>query len=275
MVVTNHGRGRRAVVRPFLVVALAALALACGEVEHDLAPSRDAITYGEADFGSHPNVGSLMLLFEDGVYRSACSGVLIAPTVFLTAGHCVAWFWDWAPKGTYGVSFLDDVRPSAAPGLVPAFGQAILHPGYDANPGGSALVNDFAVILLDEPAAPAPAQLPALGALDALSEGNGLHGQTFTAVGYGVTEELVRAGIRRFSTSEFRALVPAWLHLSQNPSTGDGGTCDGDSGAPHFLGDGPVVVSITSWGDPRCRSLDATARLDTPAALEFLAPYLP
>jgi hypothetical protein len=58
-----------------------------------------------------------------------------------------------------------------------------------------------------------------------------------------------------------------------NQATGDGGTCYGDSGGPHFL-DG-VVVSLTVTGDRWCKSTDKTYRLDSPVSQEFLAPYLP
>ena len=47
-----------------------------------------AITGGELDGEGHPNVG-LMIAEIDGEPQWRCSGTLIAPTVFLTAGHCV------------------------------------------------------------------------------------------------------------------------------------------------------------------------------------------
>ncbi len=63
-----------------------------------------------------------------------------------------------------------------------------------------------------------------------------------------------------------------------NPSTGNGGTCSGDSGGPHFLGAGAgetdIIVSVTSWGDTYCRSTDWTARVDTQAALNFIGQYI-
>ena len=58
-----------------------------------------------------------------------------------------------------------------------------------------------------------------------------------------------------------------------NPSTGSGGTCYGDSGGPHFLGDSNLVVSITVTGDAPCRATDVTYRLDTPWARAFLGQF--
>jgi hypothetical protein len=57
-----------------------------------------------------------------------------------------------------------------------------------------------------------------------------------------------------------------------NPSTGDGGTCYGDSGGPHFLG--TTVVSVTVTGDRYCRATDKTYRVDTPTARSFLGLYV-
>ena len=58
-----------------------------------------------------------------------------------------------------------------------------------------------------------------------------------------------------------------------NPSTGNGGTCYGDSGGPHFLGgvSSTLVASITITGDAVCRATDKAYRLDTPDAQEFLS----
>jgi hypothetical protein len=47
-----------------------------------------AITNGQPDAGRHPYVGLMVALDEDGVPLWRCSGSLLSPTVFLTAGHC-------------------------------------------------------------------------------------------------------------------------------------------------------------------------------------------
>ena len=47
-----------------------------------------AITNGVPDAGRHPYVGFMVALDEDGFPLWACSGSLISPSVFLTAGHC-------------------------------------------------------------------------------------------------------------------------------------------------------------------------------------------
>ena len=57
-----------------------------------------------------------------------------------------------------------------------------------------------------------------------------------------------------------------------NISTGDGGTCYGDSGGPHFL-DG-VVVAVTVTGDYNCKATDKDYRVDTARARVFLRDYV-
>ena len=48
-----------------------------------------AITNGTPDGNRHPYVGLMVALDSDGVPLWRCSGSLLSPTVFLTAGHCV------------------------------------------------------------------------------------------------------------------------------------------------------------------------------------------
>jgi len=58
-----------------------------------------------------------------------------------------------------------------------------------------------------------------------------------------------------------------------------GGTCNGDSGGPNFLGAGAdetrIIAGLTSSGDTYCKATSVTYRLDTPAVRQFLAQYVP
>ena len=47
-----------------------------------------AITNGQPDGDNHPYVGLMVALDADGVPLWRCSGSLLTPTVYLTAGHC-------------------------------------------------------------------------------------------------------------------------------------------------------------------------------------------
>jgi hypothetical protein len=119
--------------------------------------------------------------------------------------------------------------------------------------------------------------------LDGLKRSSEIRRATFTAVGYGTVREdkttgphaLFFDGIRRYALQSYLSLQSAWLTLSMQPSTGDGGTCFGDSGGPHFLGGktSNLIVSLTVTGDAMCRATDKTYRLDTPWVREFLEGF--
>jgi len=246
-----------------------------------------AITYGEPDENGHPNVGALV--FEtDGVKRLLCSGTLIAPAVFLTASHCTVALEQQGITQVW-VTFDSTFDPDAGT-FIP--GTMHSHPEFGlSGPDGFSDPHDIAVIVLDVPAAEMyagiePASLPTAGLFDQMAEKNGLKGQEFTAVGYGVLEpsigggppEFQFTGERRVAVSSFNALNDAWLRLSQNNATDDGGTCFGDSGGPNFLGAGDsetdIIAGITVTGDTMCLATNVIYRLDTPAAREFLGQFV-
>ena len=105
--------------------------------------------------------------------------------------------------------------------------------------------------------------------------GKTLASTTFVNVGYGTTVTYTGApvygetGTRRVSTSDYAELTKFWLGLQQNPRTGSGGICGGDSGGPHFVGDSSTVVAVTTWAGS-CRAMSFHVRIDTPAVLAFL-----
>ena len=54
------------------------------------APLAFCVTNGALDYNRHPEVGTIVAEYKiPGVKSSACTGTLISPTVFLTAGHCI------------------------------------------------------------------------------------------------------------------------------------------------------------------------------------------
>jgi hypothetical protein len=139
---------------------------------------------------------------------------------------------------------------------------------------------DIAVILLDdavigiEPATLATAnQLGEMSARD-------LKTSVFEAAGYGAIRDTRKTAFqalygdawRHWATQTALSLTKSWLTLSMNQATGNGGTCYGDSGGPHFLND--VLVSITVTGDVFCKATDKTYRVDSPVAREFLGRYV-
>lgn len=257
-------------VRPSMRKVAALLTLA-------FVPAAQAITFGQPDGTDHPNVGAMIVEEPGGERYFYCSGTLIAPDVFLTAAHCTAAAAaSGAEPGDVYVTFDPDLD-----------GFLTLHPGtYHLNPNyGHDMYDhhDVAVIVLDEPVTSiTPAQLPPAGLLTDLGKARQLRGQSFVAVGYGTLRDdktggpnaLGDFGERYFAEQTFLALKPYWLQISENPSTGSGGTCFGDSGGPHFLGDTDVVVSVTVTGDTWCRATDLTYRLDTDSARSYLSQFV-
>ena len=257
-------------------------ALAAAIVFAGTAPA-SAITFGEPDGERHPNVGVVVIDRNPGSPGPdiTCSGTLISEDVFLTVAHCV----DVLERvgQPYWVSFDSayDEDASAPAGLIS--GTAIKHPLWGS--GGQSDTHDIAVVLLDSSPGITPAELPTAGLLDQLNASGGLRDQTFTTVGYGAVRvdktggpHAVegRDGVRRYALQSFQSLRPNSLELSQNPATGDGGICAGDSGGPHFLGgvDSNLVVSTTLRSDRWCRATNLTYRLDTQSARDFLAQFV-
>jgi V8-like Glu-specific endopeptidase len=69
-----------------------------------------AVTDGELDGNRHPYVGLMVAQAADGTPLWRCSGTLLSPTIFLTAGHCTE-----APAAHVEIWFDADVE-SGIPG---------------------------------------------------------------------------------------------------------------------------------------------------------------
>jgi secreted trypsin-like serine protease len=247
-------------MRRLITAAAVLVALACA------APAL-AITNGTPDGSRHPNVGGLVAptAYSDGTW-TYCSGTLIAPTVFLTAAHCGDGDGERV-RVTFDTAYQDGDAVSAG-----SFHPDPLYGHKQSDP------HDIAVVVLDTAVTGiAPARLPAANALSTLSGS-----QRFTSVGYGAHEVTNGPGghqylyddVRMVATGTLNAITKSWLRISMNPSTGNGGTCYGDSGGPNFLGDGNVVAGITITGDSVCRATNVDYRLDTASARAFLRHYV-
>jgi len=250
-------------------------------------PRASAITYGFVDSNNtFSNTGAFIVKSPTGQIFPECSGTMITPNVFLTAGHCTQFFTqDLAPQGFTAYVSLDASIPfgsltSNATELL-AVANVVTNPNFNqrqSDPG------DIGVLILQSSVqGVTPASLPSCGLLDQLSAHNGLKDAIFTPVGYGVQNRVVGGGVpffqdvnpvpRMFAFSSFNALNKGYLRLSQNPSTGNGGTCFGDSGGPAFLtveGE-QILVAINITGDAVCRSTNVDYRLDIVSAQDFLA----
>jgi hypothetical protein len=255
-----------------------------------------AISGGELDGNTHPNVALIYFYQPDGRFR--CSATLVSPTVLVTAAHCTA-----GVRGKTIVTF-DPVAPSPIPRATDDAGDGFSDIGYTSTPAGWLAgtahahplwadklqmndLHDVGVVVLDQPyTAATPATLAPAGYLQTLSQGNGgLNKQEFELVGYGVfftkpdegpqKPASVADRTRRFTTAVGQNLSTQVLKLAENTkdSRAGGGSCFGDSGGPAFH-DG-LLVADTSFGASQfCRSAGGYYRLDTDDARSFLDDYI-
>ncbi len=248
------------------------------------APIALCVTNSSLDNNRHPNVGTIVAEYKTpGVKDSACSGTLISPTVFLTAGHCI-----FLLQQVFGVTQVwvtfDPVFSRSSTNLFP--GAMHLNPLFPGT--GNSDPEDMGVIVLDEPIVGiTPATLPSAGLLDRRFADGSLTNTLFTIVGYGATDTVFGSGspdptqgegTRRYATEGFTALNQVWLRLNQNAVFGFGGSNHGDSGGPNFLGAGgsetSIVAGITIEGDTWGIEQNVAYRMDTPQARAFLGQYV-
>lgn len=253
-----------------------------------ISPRASAITYGFVDSNNtFRNTGAFIVKSPStGEIFPICSGTMITANVFLTASHCTAYFTqELAPEGWIAYVSLDQSIPfgslTSNKTELLAVSHVVTNPNYNPSQSDS---GDIAVLILERNVrGVTPATLPACGLLDQLVVQNGLKSAMFTNAGYGLQNRVTGGGVpfyqdlnpipRMFSFSSFNSLNGGYLRLSQNPSTGDGGTCFGDSGGPNFMtfNGQQLIVAITITGDSVCRSTNVDYRLDTRSAQGFLA----
>lgn len=238
-----------------------------------------AVTDGELDGNAHPYVGLMVAQDANGRPLWRCSGTLLSPTLFLTAGHCTE-----SPAAHAEIWFDADVESGIPANGYPFTGNVggtpYTHPNYDPN---AFYLYDLGVVVLDEPMVMSTyGDLPQQDVLDSLSRRRGLQNTLFTAVGYGLQESFPDAASWKENNQRIRMV--AYPHLiqingglvgdfslllSNNHATG--GTCFGDSGGPNFIGDSNVVAGVTSFGlNGNCAGTGGVYRVDRADDLGWL-----
>ena len=247
-----------------------------------ISPAVHAVTDGEPDGTRHPNVGLMIALDANGAPMWRCSGTLVSPRHYLTAGHCT----DGAARVT--IWFDADVTAGRPGNGYPFKGQVNgtphTHPLY---PTASFVVNDVGVVVLDNDfGSPPYASLPRIGDLNQLAQRRGKKDVTFTAVGYGMQKSFPDAASWKDQATLVRMLAtPRLLQINVPGFTGDfsmllsnnahtGGTCFGDSGGPNFIGTSTVIGGVTSFGiNGNCAGTGGVFRMDTKNVQDWLRTF--
>src|SRR5829696_4214615 len=249
-----------------------------------------AIINGEPDTGpkAHPYVGALVTAPTSGEFKGqrvpVCSGTIISPKVFLTAGHCT----DYMIKKdlpTY-VSFDPTYEPGASKLIK---GTPYLHPkARIVEPSPRDFRYDVGVAVLEEPVRMATyGALPNAGMVETLKEG-----QRLTTVGYGVRGfDLVvsKPPLQPQPLPPDNRYSATVRLLNTNPAVGDmlvkttgvslikgkgEGSCFGDSGGPLFVGDQQTIVGVSSLVSTRvCRGPAYYQRVDLPRVIKWVRSF--
>jgi hypothetical protein len=258
-----------------------------------------AITGNWVEDFDHPFVGLVVFYNADGEFIWRCSGSLISPTKFLTAGHCAdtgegavtARVWFQQDAGAHFNGVIDPITgypefcAAGTEGTLCATSHVLYNYGF-ANFAGFPNTHDAGLVILDQPIAMAEyGVLAGAGTLDGLGTARGQNDTIFTVSGYGLTyrtndkDALPNISFRsRLMANSTLVNLNSSLNDGYNLQTqgnGDdrGGTCSGDSGGPVFLG-GPesnVIVAVTSFGlNALCRGTDFAYRIDRAEVLAWI-----
>lgn len=242
---------------------------------------------GELDGDDHPYVGLMVADDASGNPLWRCSGSLISPTVYVTAGHCTE-----SPAAGATIWFETDLEGRRADlgypfeGPTSVDGKTHTHPLYDP---GAFYLYDLGVVVLDEPVVMDEyAQLPTEGYVDTFDKGR--KRAVVTAVGYGLqrasanpVKDLNVADLTRYQADLFVVDTKGVAGIGSLPESnsmilsGDakhGGTCFGDSGGPIL--DDNVLVAVTSFGlNLNCGGIGGVFRIDRAQELNWIGTFLP
>jgi hypothetical protein len=251
-----------------------------------------AIT-GNSQADSTPYV-CIVVLFSDAARTQPISygtGVLISPTIVVTAGHCVI--------GGAAVSVCFDQHPTVTvtqTGMTYSTNQPIyngvaqVYPQYvasilaGAKPSQALQASDIAIIQLDTPVKEVTTypNMPTAGLADTLKTGT-----TMQVSGYGVQEQIqpknTWVGSFQRSSATVNMLSGSfqgsdkYLKCSANAAQGKGGIAYGDSGGPtiYTTGSQSILLAVNALvSNGNCAGVTYHTRIDNPMVLSWISGYL-
>ncbi len=247
----------------------------------------------------HTYVGLAVFYDAQGNFTHRCSGSLISPSVFLTAGHCTddadnlsyARIYFQQEAGTQLDVTLDppmDPTTGYPETCIPAdspycvTGQRLYDYGFD-NFAGFPNTRDAGIIVLDSPVTFATdfASLAAPGSLDQLATRRG-QDVFFTVSGYGIsdnwptTKPVESYRERLMATARLQNLRNQWtngynIQISGAQGNDRGGICSGDSGGPVLVRGTDIIAGITSFGKhEQCLGNGYAYRVDQQALIDWI-----
>ncbi len=274
-------------MRKLLLVLVAAFAMILG-----YAAPASAITGNFVEDNEHPFVGLVVFYDDAGQFSHRCSGSLLTPTVFLTAGHCTqgvstarVYFQQDAGANLDPVTGVDPITgypetcAAGTLGVLCATSDELYDFGFSLTLPNTM---DAGIVVLDQPIMLAEyGSLAVAGSLDQFATARGQKNLTVTASGYGLTESnpvkftsFRERLMAQAKITNLRSALTDGFNLQTNGNgLGKGGTCSGDSGGPVFYGgfESNTIVAVTSFGlNQWCRGVDFSFRTDQTAVLEWI-----
>jgi V8-like Glu-specific endopeptidase len=241
-----------------VVAGFAALVItSCSAPSHRTGAAERAIIGGTTDTGD-PSVVSLIA--QTGQMQALCTAEVIAPTVLLTAAHCV----DPAETGAGAQFFVIEGTDVQTGVQGPNVSATHFDPMFDTNNPNNG--HDIGIVILasDIGLQSMPYNLTPMT--------QQMVGLSVRLVGYGLSNAtaMTGAGTKRQVTTVLDDFDSLLLHIG---TTGKD-SCNGDSGGPALmtLNGVETIVGVTSFGDQNCTGGGYYTRIDDYGA--FISQYV-